>query len=74
MSAKEFDLLGLLVRRRGDVLTRDEILRQVWGYDDPPATRTVDTHILKLRQKIEDDPADPAYILTVYGEGYRFVG
>ena len=74
MSAKEFDLLGLLVRRRGEVLTRDEILRQVWGYDDPPATRTVDTHILKLRQKIEDDPGNPAYILTVYGEGYRFVG
>jgi two-component system alkaline phosphatase synthesis response regulator PhoP len=74
MSAKEFDLLGLLVRRRGEVLTRDEILRLVWGYDDPPATRTVDTHILKLRQKLEDDPGNPAYILTVYGEGYRFVG
>ena len=74
MSAKEFDLLELLVRRRGEVLTRDEILRQVWGYDDPPATRTVDTHILKLRQKIEEDPGNPAYILTVYGEGYRFVG
>ena len=74
MSAKEFDLLGLLVRRRGEVLTRDEILKQVWGYDDPPATRTVDTHIVKLRQKIEDDPGNPVHILTVYGEGYRFVG
>jgi two-component system alkaline phosphatase synthesis response regulator PhoP len=73
MSAKEFDLLGLLVRRRGEVLTRDEILKQVWGYDDPPATRTVDTHILKLRQKVEDDPGNPVHILTVYGEGYRFV-
>jgi two-component system alkaline phosphatase synthesis response regulator PhoP len=74
LSAKEFDLLGLLVRRRGEVLTRDEILKQVWGYEDPPLTRTVDTHILKLRQKIEADPANPAYILTVYGEGYRFAG
>ncbi|HKY31024.1 MAG TPA: response regulator transcription factor [Candidatus Polarisedimenticolia bacterium] len=74
LSSKEFDLLGLLIRRRGEVLTRDEILRQVWGYEDPPLTRTVDTHILKLRQKVEADPANPSYILTVYGEGYRFAG
>jgi two-component system alkaline phosphatase synthesis response regulator PhoP len=74
LSAKEFDLLGLLVRRRGEILTRDEILKQVWGYADPPLTRTVDTHILRLRQKIEPDPANPSYIQTVYGEGYRFTG
>ncbi len=74
LSAKEFDLLGLLVRRRGEILTRDEILKQVWGYDDPPLTRTVDTHILKLRQKIEPDPANPSFIQTVYGAGYRFAG
>ena len=74
LSAKEFDLLRLLVRHRGEVLTRDEILRQVWGYHEPPLTRTVDTHILKLRHKIEPDPANPAYIQTVYGEGYRFAG
>ena len=74
LSAKEFDLLRLLVHRRGEVLTRDEILRQVWGYEDPPLTRTVDTHILKLRQKIEADPAKPVHIHTVYGEGYRFTG
>ncbi|HET9300443.1 MAG TPA: response regulator transcription factor, partial [Candidatus Polarisedimenticolaceae bacterium] len=74
LSAKEFDLLGLLVRRRGEVLTRDEILKQVWGYADPPLTRTVDTHILRLRQKIEPDPANPSFIQTVYGEGYRFTG
>ncbi|HEV8198572.1 MAG TPA: response regulator transcription factor [Candidatus Polarisedimenticolia bacterium] len=74
LSAKEFDLLRLLVSRRGEVLTRDEILRQVWGYEDPPLTRTVDTHILKLRQKLESDPANPAHIHTVYGEGYRFTG
>jgi two-component system alkaline phosphatase synthesis response regulator PhoP len=74
LSAKEFDLLRFLVRRRGEVLTRDEILKQVWGYEEPPATRTVDTHILKLRQKIEADPANPSHIQTVYGEGYRFTG
>ena len=74
LSTKEFDLLGLLVRRRGEILTRDEILKQVWGYEDPPLTRTVDTHILKLRQKIEPDPANPTFILTVYGAGYRFTG
>ena len=74
LSAKEFDLLGLLVRRRGEILTRDEILKQVWGYEDPPLTRTVDTHILRLRQKIEPDPGNPAYIQTDYGEGYRDTG
>jgi len=74
LSAKEFDLLGLLVRRRGEILSRDEILKQVWGYTDPPLTRTVDTHILRLRQKIEPDPANPSFIQTVYGEGYRFTG
>jgi DNA-binding response OmpR family regulator len=73
LSAREFDLLGLFVRRRGEVLTRDELLRQVWGYDEPPATRTVDTHIMKLRQKVEEDPGNPVHILTVYGEGYRFI-
>jgi len=47
---------------------------EIWGYDAYPATRTVDTHIVKLRQKLEDDPADPKYILSIYGEGYKFVG
>jgi len=74
LSAKEFDLLCLLVRRQGRIVTRDEILKQVWGYENPPLTRTVDTHILRLRQKIEPDPASPSYIQTVYGAGYRFAG
>ena len=74
LSAKQLDLLRFLVRRRGETLTRDEILRQVWGYKDPPLTRTVDTHILKLRQKIEPEPANPIFIQTVYGTGYRFAG
>jgi len=56
------------------VLTRDQLLNQVWGYDSFPLTRTVDTHIAKLRQKIEDSPADPHYIVTVHRGGYKFVG
>ena len=74
MTAKEFDLLRLLVQCRGEVISRDRILNEVWGFDAMPTTRTVDTHIVKLRQKLEDDPAHPRYILSVYGEGYRFVG
>ena len=74
LTSKEYELLGLLVRRRGEVLTRDRILNEIWGYQVYPTTRTVDMHILKLRQKLEDDPANPRYIITVYGEGYRFVG
>jgi len=74
LSAKEFDLLRVLVQRRGEVVTRQLLLRDVWGYEQAPNTRTIDTHILKLRQKLEDDPASPRFILSVYGEGYKFVG
>lgn len=74
MTAKEYDLLGFFVRCKGEVLTRDRMLNEVWGRECHVAPRTVDAHILKLRQKLENDPAEPEYILTVYGEGYRFVG
>jgi len=74
LSAKELDLLRMLVQRRGQVVTRQWLLREVWGYDQAPNTRTIDTHILRLRQKLEEDPANPRFILSVYGEGYRFVG
>jgi two-component system alkaline phosphatase synthesis response regulator PhoP len=74
MTPKEVDLLRLLVERRGEVVTRERILNEVWGIDAMPTTRTVDTHILRLRQKLEEDPAHPRFILSVYGEGYRFVG
>jgi DNA-binding response OmpR family regulator len=74
LSAKEFDLLRVLVQRRGEVVTRQLLLRDVWGYEQAPNTRTIDTHVLKLRQKLEDDPASPRFILSVYGEGYKFVG
>jgi DNA-binding response OmpR family regulator len=50
------------------------MLDEIWGYGANTTTRTVDNHILKLRQKLEDDPANPQYILTIYGEGYKFVG
>ena len=74
MTPKEIELLRLLVEHRGQVVTRDRILNDVWGIDAMPTTRTVDTHVLRLRQKLEDDPANPRCILSVYGEGYRFVG
>jgi DNA-binding response OmpR family regulator len=74
MTAKEYDLLGFFVRCKGEVLTRDRMLNEVWGSECHVAARTVDAHILKLRQKLENDPAEPEYILTVYGEGYKFVG
>jgi two-component system alkaline phosphatase synthesis response regulator PhoP len=74
LTRKEFDLLQYLVGHRGEVVTRDRLLDEVWGYDQYPTTRTVDTHILRLRQKFEKDPEHPVFILTVHGQGYRFVG
>lgn len=71
---KELDILRLLIQCRGEVVTRDRMLNEVWGYDALPTTRTVDTHILRLRQKVEEDPANPQLILSIYGEGYKFVG
>lgn len=73
-SRKEYELLLFLIERKGDVLERDEILNHVWGYDAMPSTRTVDMHILKVRQKIEPNAREPQYILTVHGSGYKFVG
>ena len=72
LTRKEFDLLRYLVEHRGEVITRDRLLDEVWGYDQYPTTRTVDTHILRLRQKFEPDPDHPRHILTVHGQGYRF--
>jgi DNA-binding response OmpR family regulator len=74
LTAKEFEVLRLLARHRGKIVTRDRLLEEVWGYETYPTTRTVDNHILRLRQKLEEDPSDPRYILSVYGEGYKFVG
>jgi two-component system alkaline phosphatase synthesis response regulator PhoP len=72
LSAQEFKLLVHLVRHRGVVMSRDELLDAVWGYQSMPETRTVDVHVSWLRQKLEPDPHNPRYIVTVYGLGYRF--
>jgi DNA-binding response OmpR family regulator len=74
LTQKEYDLIRFLIRNRDTVLSRDRLLDEVWGYDSYPTTRTVDTHILKLRKKLEEDPSNPKYILSFYGEGYRFIG
>ena len=68
---KEAELLAHLLRHRGQALSRDDLLRAVWGYDATPTTRTVDTHVFQLRQKLEADPAHPRLLLTVHGVGYR---
>ena len=72
LSAQEFKLLVHLVRNPGVVMSRDELLDAVWGYQATPETRTVDVHVSWLRQKLEPDPHNPRYIVTVYGLGYRF--
>ncbi len=73
LSAREYRLLRYLVAKAGSVVTRDELLDEVWGYNSYPSTRTVDNHIARLRQKIEDNVETPKHILTVHGVGYRFV-
>src|SRR5438876_11438928 len=73
LTRKEFDLLVYLVEHRGDIVTRDRLLDEVWGYEQFPTTRTVDTHVLRLRQKLERDPDRPAWIVTVHRQGYKFV-
>lgn len=73
LSAREYRLLKYLVAKSGTVVTRDELLDEVWGYNSYPTTRTVDNHIARLRQKIEPDVAVPQRILTVHGVGYKFV-
>ena len=72
LSHKEFDLLAALIRNTGTALSRERLLQQVWGYDYPGDTRTVDVHIRWLREKIEEDAAEPTRIVTVRGVGYRF--
>ena len=73
LKPKEFDLLLVLARNRGAVLSRDVLLSQVWGYDYPIDTRTVDVHVRWLREKIETDPSEPVHLQTIRGLGYRFV-
>ena len=73
-SSKEFELLKHFLCHSGETLSRDRLLGEVWGYDKFPTTRTVDAHIVRLRQKLEPVPDQPQFFLTVHGVGYRFVG
>ena len=74
LTSLETDILRYFVIHRGEVVSRDDLLEKIWGYQSYPTTRTIDNHILKLRKKIEEDPSHPRYILSVYGGGYRFIG
>lgn len=74
LSALEFKLLAFFIQNRGALLSRDELLDKVWGYDATPTTRTVDVHVASLRQRLERNPSRPEFILTAHGRGYRFAG
>ena len=69
---KEFELLTLLLENAGRVLTRDTLISRVWGYDYVGDTKTLDVHIKRLRRKVERDPSDPQYIVTIRGLGYKY--
>jgi DNA-binding response OmpR family regulator len=73
MTAQEFKLLKFFAKSPERVISREELLNEVWGYQNYPSTRTVDNHILRLRQKLEPDPANPRFFLTMHGAGYKFV-
>ncbi len=73
LTSLEAEILKYFISRPGEVVKRDDLLDKIWGYERFPTTRTIDNHILKLRKKIEEDPSCPRHILSVYGEGYRFV-
>jgi DNA-binding response OmpR family regulator len=72
LTAQEFKTLKFLVQNAERVISRDELLNKVWGYQNYPTTRTVDNHILKLRQKLERDPGNPTHFRTFHGIGYKF--
>jgi len=73
LTTMEFKTLQYLIQNARRVISRDELLNEVWGYENYPCTRTVDNHILRLRQKLERDPSRPAYFRTVRGAGYKFL-
>ena len=74
LSQRETRLLRYFVENRGKTISRSALLQHVWGYRQAPLTRTVDVHVLRLRNKIEEDPKDPRFIVTIHGFGYRFDG
>ena len=69
----KLEVLRLLAQHRGEIVSRDRLLEEVWGYESYPTTRTVDNHILRLRQKLEPDSANPRFFLTIHGAGYKFI-
>ncbi len=73
LTSQECRLLKYFADHAGRVITREELLNHVWGYEHYPSTRTVDTHVLRLRQKLEPNPSDPQHLLTMHGAGYKFV-
>ena len=73
LSTTEYKILKYLIQHEGEVVSRDNFLNDVWGYDSFPTTRTVDNYILSLRKQIEDDPSDPKHIITLHKAGYKFV-
>lgn len=73
LSSTEYKILKYLIQHEGEVITRDNFLDDVWGYDSFPTTRTVDNYILSLRKQIEDDPSNPKHIITIHKAGYKFV-
>jgi DNA-binding response OmpR family regulator len=74
LSTKEFELLKFFVQHRGETVSRERLLDEVWGYEQFPTTRTVDNHVAKVRQKVEEVPSEPQYIITIHGVGYKFLG
>jgi DNA-binding response OmpR family regulator len=72
LTAQEFKLLKFFANSPDRVISREELLNEVWGYENYPTTRTVDNHVLRLRRKLEEDPANPRHFLTMHGAGYRF--
>ncbi|MBS1798078.1 MAG: response regulator transcription factor [Acidobacteria bacterium] len=73
LTPREFDILEFFIQNAGKIVTREQLLDKVWGYEDYPFSRTVDMHIAKLRQKIEDEPTNPKYLITVHRVGYKFL-
>ena len=74
LTSLEVEILKYFIIHISEVVSREDLLDKVWGFDKFPTTRTIDNHILKLRKKIESDPSHPKHILSIYGEGYRFIG
>ena len=73
LTSKEFNTLAYLIKNPRRVISRDELLNEVWGYENYPCTRTIDTHILRLRKKLESEPSHPKHFLTVHNAGYKFL-